>query len=261
MKTATLTTFPAMCSFRAVAATVFTALLMNTGSAFASSADVSLDRAPINLHDQGSLQRGARNFVNYCLNCHNAAFMRYSALTQIGLTEQQIRDNLMFTTDKFGDTMVSALDAQDAKDWFGGVPPDLTLAARVRGSDWLFTFLRSFHRDDSTPTGWNNTVFKNVAMPNVLHNLQGTQVMAKVGEKRGHDGKMEPVMKLTVDRPGTMTTAEYDLFVNDLVNYMTFMAEPVRAERSRIGVIVLFFLVFAFFVALWLKHEYWKDVK
>ena len=237
------------------------ALSLHTGVVSASGAEVALDRAPINLNDEGSLQRGARNFVNYCLNCHNAAYMRYSALTKIGLTEQQIRDNLMFTTDKFGDTMVSALDPQDAKDWFGGVPPDLTLAARVRGSDWLYTFLRSFHRDDAAPSGWNNTVFKNVAMPNVLHNLQGTQIIAPVGEKRGHGGAMEPIMKLKVDRAGTMNTAEYDQFVTDLVNYMTYMAEPVRTERSQIGVIVLFFLVFAFFIALWLKHEYWKDVK
>ena len=236
-------------------------LTLHNGVAFASGAEVALDRAPINLNDQASLQRGARNFVNYCLNCHNAAFMRYSALTQIGLTEQQIRENLMFTTDKFGDTMISALDSQDAKDWFGGVPPDLTLAARVRGSDWLYTFLRSFHRDDAAPTGWNNTLFKNVAMPNVLHNLQGTQIIAPAGEKRGHGGKMEPIMKLTVDRAGTMNATEYDQFVTDLVNYMTYMAEPVRVERGQIGVLVLFFLAFAFFIALWLKNEYWKDVK
>ena len=246
---------------RNLAATALATIALGSGIAFASTADIVLDRAPINLNDQPSLQRGARNFVNYCLNCHNAAYMRYSALTKIGLTEQQIRDNLMFTTDKFGDTMVTALDPQDAKDWFGGVPPDLTLAARVRGSDWLYTFLRSFHRDDDAPSGWNNTVFKNVAMPNVLHNLQGTQIIAPVGEKRGHGGTMEPVMKLKVDRAGTMNTAEYDQFVTDLVNYMTYMAEPVRTERSQIGVIVLFFLVFAFFIALWLKHEYWKDVK
>ena len=219
-----------------------------------------LDSAPINLKDQASLQRGAKSFVNYCLNCHNASFMRYSHLTAIGLTEDQIKANLMFTTDKIGDTMISALDPKDAKEWFGGLPPDLTLVARVRGSDWLYTFLRSFHRDDAAPTGWNNTVFKNVGMPNVLHDLQGTQVLQQVGEKDEH-GKKVPVMKLAVDRAGTMNQMEYDLFVKDLVNYLTYMGEPARPARTQLGVIVLLFLVIAFFATLWLKNEYWKDVK
>jgi ubiquinol-cytochrome c reductase cytochrome c1 subunit len=231
-------------------------------SAFASGGeDIHLDVAPVNLRDTASLQRGAKTFINYCLNCHNAQFMRYSHLTQIGLTEQQIKDNLLFTTDKVGDTMVSALDPADAKDWFGGVPPDLTLSARVRGSDWLYTYLRSFYRDDASATGWNNTVFKGVAMPHVLHDLQGTQGLDKVGEQHGHDGKMEPVMKLVVNRAGTMSSAEYDRYVADLVNYMTYMAEPARGQRTQLGVLALFFLVIAFFVTLWLKHEYWKDVK
>ena len=230
-------------------------------SAFASGADVHLDVAPINLKDTASLQRGAKTFINYCLNCHNAQFMRYSHLTQIGLTEQQIKENLLFTTTKFGDTMVSALDPVDAKDWFGGVPPDLTLAARVRGSDWLYTYLRGFYRDEASATGWNNTVFKNVAMPHVLHDLQGTQTMGQVGERHGHDGKMEPVMKLGVDRAGTMSAAEYDRYIADLVNYMTYMAEPARTQRTQLGVLVLFFLAIAFFITLWLKNEYWKDVK
>ena len=235
-------------------------IVVSASTAFGSS-NVSLDKAPINLTDEGSLQRGAKTFINYCLNCHNAAFMRYSALTQIGLTEQQIKVNLMFTSDKFGDTMVSALDPKDAKEWFGGLPPDLTLVARVRGSDWLYTFLRSFHKDDASPTGWNNLVFKNVGMPHVLHDLQGTQALTKIGEKPGHDGHKDPIMKLTIDRAGSMSAAEYDRFVLDLVNYLTYMAEPVGLQRTQIGVMVLFFLVLAFFVSLWLKNEYWKDVK
>ena len=219
-----------------------------------------LDRAPINLKDNASLQRGARNFMNYCMNCHNASFMRYSHLTQIGLTEEQIKENLMFGTNKIGDTMVSALDPQDAKAWFGIVPPDLTLVSRVRGSDWIYTYLRSFYRDDTSPTGWNNLVFKNVNMPHPLHDLQGTQILTKVGEKKEH-GHTEPIMKLSVDRAGNMTVAEYDAFVKDLVNYLTFMGEPVRPARTQAGVLVLFFLVIAFFATVWLKNEYWKDVK
>ena len=235
-------------------------LAVFASTAIASTAEVVLDRANINLKDEASLQRGARNFVNYCLNCHNAQFMRYGHLTQIGLTEDQIKSSLMFTSDKIADSMVSALDPKDAKEWFGGVPPDLTLAVRVRGEDWLYTFLRSFYQDPNSPTGWNNEVFKNVGMPLVLHDLQGTQAMAKVGEKQSH-GKMEPVMKLQVERKGTMSAQEYDLFVRDLVNYMAFMAEPARAKRTQLGVMIMFFLVIAFFMALWLKHEYWKDVR
>jgi ubiquinol-cytochrome c reductase cytochrome c1 subunit len=234
-------------------------LLAPSTIAFANEEAV-LDTAPINLKDQASLQRGAKTFVNYCMNCHNASFMRYSHLTAIGLTEDQIKANLMFGTDKIGDTMISALDPKDAKEWFGGLPPDLTLVARVRGSDWLYTFLRSFHRDDASPTGWNNTVFKNVGMPNVLHDLQGTQVLMKTGEKEEHGHKI-PIMKLAVDRPGTMTQMEYDLFVKDLVNYLTYMGEPAQSSRTQLGVLVLLFLVLAFFATLWLKNEYWKDVK
>ena len=231
-------------------------------SAFASGgAEVHLDKAPINLKDTASLQRGAKSFINYCLNCHNAQFMRYSHLTQIGLTEPQIKENLMFTTDKIGDTMVSSLEPADAKDWLGSVPPDLTLSARVRSPDWLYTYLRGFYRDDTTPSGWNNTVFANVAMPHVLHDLQGTQAMMKSGERRDHDGKMQPIMKLGVDRAGSMSPGDYDRYVADLVNYMTYMAEPSAVQRTQLGVLVLFFLVFAFFITLWLKHEYWKDVK
>jgi ubiquinol-cytochrome c reductase cytochrome c1 subunit len=248
--------------FRTLIAAPALALCLLTSSAvvFAASEEVALDSAPINLKDQASLQRGAKTFVNYCMNCHNASFMRYSHLTDIGLTEDQIKANLMFGTDKIGDTMISALDPKDAKEWFGGLPPDLTLVARVRGSDWLYTFLRSFHRDDAAPTGWNNTVFKNVGMPNVLHDLQGTLVLKQAGEKDEH-GKKVPIMKLAVDRAGTMDQMEYDLFIKDLVNYLTYMGEPARPARTQLGVIVLLFLVIAFFATLWLKNEYWKDVK
>ncbi|MBL8511746.1 MAG: cytochrome c1 [Betaproteobacteria bacterium] len=235
--------------------------LLAASMAFANTSEVHLDSAKINLQDQASLQRGARNFVNYCLNCHNAAYMRYSALTKIGLTEEQIKENLMFSSTNIGDTMVSALDPKDAQAWLGSVPPDLTLVARVRGSDWLYTFLRSFYQDDKSPSGWNNEVFPNVAMPHVLHDLQGTQVMTKVGEHKGHDGNMEPTMKLRVERAGTMSKQEYELFVRDLVNYLTYMGEPVRAQRSQLGVWVLFFLTLTFFLSLWLKNEYWKDVR
>ena len=243
-------------------APLLTYVLMGAaGFAVANTEEARLDAAPINLQNMPSLQRGAKIFVNNCLNCHNAQFMRYSHLMQLGLTEDQVKQNLMFTTDKIADSMVSALDPKDAKEWFGKLPPDLTLVARVRGSDWLYTYLRSYYRDDASPTGWNNTVFKNVGMPHILHELQGTQVLTKVGEKKGHGEHMEPIMKLTMDKPGSMTPVEYDAYVTDLVNYLTFMGEPARPQRTQLGVIVLFFLVLAFFATLWLKNEYWKDVK
>lgn len=229
--------------------------------AFASGGGVKLDTAPVNLKDEASLQRGARNFVNYCLNCHSAQFMRYSAMTQIGLTEKQIADNLILTGAKPTDAMVSNLNPNDAKEWLKSVPPDLTLVARSRGPDWLYTFLRGFYRDDKAPSGWNNTAFKSTSMPHVLHDLQGTQAWTKVGEKPGHDGKPEAVMKLAIERAGTMSPAEYDRFVADLVNFLTFMAEPARNQRTQAGLWVLALLALGFFISLWLKHEYWKDVK
>lgn len=231
-----------------------------TGAAFAAGgAPVRLDNAHINLNDEASLQRGASAFVTNCLNCHQAQFMRWGHLTQIGLTEDQIKANLMFNPDaKFSDYMTSSLDAKDAAAWLGKLPPDLTLAARVRGSDWLYTFLRSYYVDPAAPSGWNNQVFLDTAMPHVLHDMQGSMNKVVLGEKDAH-GKA--VTKLVVERTGTMNAQQYDIYVRDLVNYMTFMAEPVRVKRTQMGVIVLLFLVVAFFAALIVKREYWQDVK
>lgn len=229
--------------------------------AWAAGGEVQLDRAPVNLNNQPSLQRGAKYFVNYCLNCHAAEYMRYSRLQDLGLSEQQIKDNLMFTSDKIGNVMTTALNPVDAKAWFGGVPPDLSVIARSRGSDWLYTYLRTYYRDDKSPTGWNNETFPNVGMPHVLHELQGVRVMRNVGERIGHDGKKAPVMKPVLDTPGAMTPPEYDLMVGDLVNYLTYMGEPARAQRTQMGVIALFVLGVLFLLALLLKLEYWKDVK
>lgn len=229
-------------------------------SLLAAGGGVPLDRAPVNLNDKASLQRGAKVFVNYCLNCHQASMMRYSRLSDLDLTEQQIKDNLMLATDKIGDTMTTSLGAKDAKAWFGGVPPDLSVIARSRGADWLYTFLRTYYRDDKSPTGWNNRAFAAVGMPHVLHELQGTQQWQQVGEKKGHEGKMEPVMKLVLTQPGALKPADYDLLVGDLVNYLVFMGEPAALKRTQMGVLVLFFLSILLVIAMVLKREYWKDV-
>lgn len=220
--------------------------------AFASGGDVHLDKAPVDLGNQASLQRGAEIFVNYCLNCHSASYMRYNRLKDIGLTEEQIKEKYMFTAEKTGETMNVAMSKKDAKAWFGATPPDLSVISRARGADWLYTYLRSFYRDETRPTGWNNTVFDKVGMPHILYELQGEQVLQH-GEG-GHGGK------LVLAKPGSKKPAEYDAMVGDLVNYLVFMGEPVKQTRTKLGVIVLVVLGLFFVVAYALKKEYWKDI-
>ena len=225
-----------------------------------ANAPVALDRAPIDNLDPASLQRGAKLFVNYCLNCHAAASMRYNRLVDIGVSEQQIKDNLMFATDKVGDPMKVSLDPRDAAKWFGAQPPDLSVIARSRGADWLYTYLRSFYRDESRPTGWNNVTFPNVGMPHVLWELQGQQELkhAETTGDAGH-GHAAPA-SLVLARPGSLSPKEYDAAIADLVNYLVFQGEPARAQRSRTGILVLIFLGVLLVLAYALKKEYWKDV-
>lgn len=223
--------------------------------AFASEAGPHLDKAPINLSDQESLQRGARTFVNYCLNCHSAGYMRYSRLQDLGLTEDQIKENLLFAAEKPGETMTVGMTKADGKAWFGATPPDLTVVSRSRGADWLYTYLRSFYRDDTRTTGWNNTVFDKVGMPHVLWDLQGEQVPVYKKE-----GEHEVLERLELSKPGSMTLAEYDSMVGDLVNYLEWMGEPAQLQRKQLGLIVLAFLGFFFVVAYYLKKEFWKDI-
>ena len=225
-----------------------------------------------------SLQRGARNFTNYCLNCHGAQFMRYNRLTDIGLSEEQIKDNLMFATDKIGDPMTVAMSRKDAAGWFGTAPPDLSVEARVRGRDWLYSYLISFYRDDKSVTGWNNLVFPNVAMPHVLWDLQGPQKLVETeyedSEKAeaaaiaakglalvepAHGGKFV-VKTLAQEAPGTLSAGDYKAFVADLVNYLDYIGEPAKSERINIGIIVVIFLGALFALVYSLKRDYWKDL-
>jgi ubiquinol-cytochrome c reductase cytochrome c1 subunit len=228
---------------------------------FASGTAVVLERAPTNLHDKASLQRGAQIFVNHCLNCHSAASMRYSRLADIGLTEAQIRDNLLFTTEKVGESMASVLDPKDAKAFFGVVPPDLSLVARSRSPDWIYTYFKSFYKDPSTKTGWNNSLFPNVAMPHVLWESQGDQRLAVDERVDSLTGDKVQTRHLVMDRPGRMSAVEYDQYLGDLVSFLAYMAEPSQAWRKQWGVIVLFFLAGFFVLALLLKKEFWKDVR
>jgi ubiquinol-cytochrome c reductase cytochrome c1 subunit len=211
---------------------ILAALLFVPAVALAAETGHPLERAPIDPRDLVSLQSGARTFVNYCLNCHSTQYMRYNRLTDIGLTEAQIRDNLMFAADKVGDTMKVAMTPKDGKAWFGVPPPDLSVISRSRGADWLYTYLRTFYRDDKTPSGWNNRVFANAAMPHVLWKVQADQ---------------SPV--------------QYDRTVRDLVNFLAYVGEPVGQARKSIGIVVLFVLGVIFVFAYAMKKAFWKDVR
>ena len=233
----------------------------------AASESIRLDPAPIDTRDVASLQAGVRTFVNYCLNCHSASLMRYSRLQDIGLTEQQIKDNLLFSADKVGEMMNVAMSKKDGKDWFGVAPPDLSVIARARGADWLYTYLRGFYRDPSTTTGWNNLAFDRAAMPHVLWSLQGERVRTEVTLKDpsgkdlgdGHGG-VRKVVKLETVTPGSMSTLEYDILSRDLVNFLVWVAEPNQILRKQVGFWVLLVLGILIMLTWLLKKEYWKDV-
>ena len=234
-----------------LAALLCTPLLAQAGSA------VKLDHVQINVEDKLSLQKGARTFVNYCVGCHSAGYMRYSRLEDLGLTEKQIVGNLMVTGEKPVETMTTAMRRKDAQEWFGVAPPDLTVIARSRGADWLYTYMRSFYRDPSRPTGWNNTTFPSVAMPHALWDLQGEQELKEEAGKN-HDGHAKTHFVLT--KPGKLSAVEYDAAVKDLVNYMVYMGDPTQTQRKTTGVYVLFFLFVLTILAYFLKKEFWKDI-
>ena len=257
--------------------------------------------------DIQSLQRGARLFVNYCMGCHSAQYMRYNRLTDLHLSEDQIKQNLMFTSDKLGDTMKSSMNPKDAKEWFGAAPPDLSVMARsysaaaITGSSdeptaVLAAYLRGFYRDDTRETGWNNLVSPNIGMPHVLHELSGTNKLVETHYKvdgnelktdheaeakaKGafiaaqamssfehhadrKDGKIENtyiVRTLVNETPGKLSSVEYDIAIADLVNFMDYVAEPNKAKRIQIGIMMLFLLAFLLAAAIWMKKEFWKDV-
>jgi ubiquinol-cytochrome c reductase cytochrome c1 subunit len=244
----------------------------------AEESGLRLEPAPAHRLDVESLQRGAQHFVNFCLGCHSAQYMRYNRLTDLAIGEPAIRDNLMFATDKLGSTMTTAMSKADATAWFGTAPPDLSVEARIRGIDWLYSYLLGFYRDEKTVTGWNNLVFNNVSMPHVLWKLSGVQRLVETEYE--DEGKAEAaaiaakglalaerisdhkyvVKTLAQDEPGTMPPVEYKAFVADLVNFLDYMSEPVRNERINIGIGVLIYLGILLVFAYALKRAYWKDV-
>ncbi len=230
-------------------------------AASASEQGYPLAEANADVSNLASLQRGARNFVNYCQGCHSAKYMRYSQVaSDLALTEDDVKANLMFTGMRIYDTMDSVMPPEKARQWFGNAPPDLSLIVRSRGADYVYTFLRSFYEDSSRPTGVNNAVLPGTAMPHVLAPLQGLQrgVMEK---KKGEDGSVTEHLALEPGLPGDMPAAAFDSFVRDTVAFLEYVAEPHKAARLSLGVwVVLFLLMFAAF-CWFLYKEYWKDVK
>lgn len=247
---------------------LFAVLALTPALAFAAGGDFPWDPAPVRT-ELGSLQNGAKLFVNHCLNCHAAASMRYNRLRDIGLSEEQIKQNLLFTADKVGGMMTTALHPKDAKEWFGGVPPDLSVIARAKsssqgsGADYLYTYLRTFYKDDSRPTGWNNMAFPNIGMPHALWDLQGIQVAKFVDVEDPHKkgSKIHKFQGFEQIQAGKMTKPEYDVAVADLVGFLSWMAEPAQTQRKVIGVWVLMFMAFLSFLAWRLNASYWKEVK
>ena len=236
-------------------------LLVAPALVAASGGGVHLDKANIDPTNKESLQRGARTFVNYCMGCHSAKYQRYNRLGRdLGISDEDIIDNLMFTGERTGDLMDIAMTKEMGKKWFGAAPPDLTLVARVRGTDWLYTYLRTFYQDDSRPFGVNNRVFSKVGMPNVLWELQGTQ-KAVYETVVDDDGREYQVLEgVELEEAGSQTPAEFDRTVRDLVNFLAYMGEPIKLERQSLGIKVMLFLFVFFIVAYLLKKEYWKDI-
>ncbi len=235
----------------------------------ASSAEegYTLDHAPNLMNDQAALQSGAKLFVNYCLNCHSASSLRYSRLQDLGLTEDQIKKNLLFTSDKVGELMRVSMTAKDAKEWFGAAPPDLSVIARAKsgergsGADYIYSYLRTYYKDDARPTGWNNLAYPNSAMPHILWQLQGTREAVYVDKKDEAGKPVHEFEKFEEVTPGTLTPLQYDRSIAEITGFLSWMAEPAQETRKRIGVWVLLFLGATFILVWRLNASYWKEVK
>lgn len=214
----------------------------------------------VDLSDQASLQRGARIVANYCMGCHSAEYMRYNRMGEdLGISDEVLEENFIFGDAKVGETMTIAMDKSDAVRYWGVLPPDLSVIARSRGADYLYTYFKTFYLDESRPFGVNNLVLKNSSMPHVLWDLQGMQALETVAQE---DGIQKPPSfeDLKLVTPGTQTPEEYDQTIKDLVNYLVYMSEPIRLERKKIGIWVMLYLLLFAGVAYMLKKEYWRDV-
>ncbi|HZV38634.1 MAG TPA: cytochrome c1 [Pseudoxanthomonas sp.] len=231
--------------------------LLLSASALANEGG-DLQQAGNDLTDKASLQRGAKLYVSYCSGCHSLKYLRYSRIaSDLGLTEEEVMQNLNFTGGKIGDQIQVSLQEDSAKKWFGKMPPDLSLIARVRGSDWVYTYLKSFYLDESRPLGWNNKLFPNASMPNPLWEMQGLQ-HAEFGKADAAGER--PVEALKVTQPGNVPPQAYDQAVRDVTNFLEYAGEPAALKRQNIGVWVVLFLAALALLAYLLKQEYWRDV-
>ena len=242
-----------------------TVLLAGASTSFAAGKG-PIFHTNIDVHNRFSLQRGAKLFVNYCLSCHSAAYSRYNRVAKdLGISEENMRENMMFTGRKYGDTMTVAMTKEQGKAWFGGPPPDLSVRARARGADWIYSYLKSFYLRDGATRGVDNLMLPGTSMPHVLWELQGWQ---KLKEDDGHDDEHHDegghgashASPFEIAIPGTMTEKEFDVAIHDIVNFLVYLGEPAQLKRKTIGVSVLFFLVALGVVAYFMKREYWKDV-
>lgn len=236
--------------------------VLGVAPVWASSAspcgNIKCSEVKIDLGDKPSLQNGARTFVNYCLSCHSAAYMRYNRMGHdLGISDELVQENLLFAADKVGDLMKAVMPVADAKLWFGVAPPDLTLIARARTPEWIYTYLRSFYRDEKSPTGWNNGVYENVAMPHVLYEWQGQQRAVFKKDDKG----VSRIEKFEIERQGSMSQVDFDKSMRDLTNFFVYLGEPAKLEREQLGVYVILFLLVLAVLAYLLKKSYWKDVK
>ena len=242
------------------------AALLSSPLGWAAGGSAPLFHMNVDVHHQKSLQRGAKLFVNYCLSCHSLAYSRYNRVAKdLGISEENMRENLMFTGRKYGDTMTVAMTADQGKQWFGASPPDLSVRARSRGADWIYSFLKSFYVDEKAIRGVNNKMLPGTSMPHVLWELQGLQALKEDShsdshseEGSGHGGGDHTPFELAV--PGQLTPEEYDKAMVDLVNFLVYVGEPAQLNRKSIGVGVLFFLAALGVLAYFMKRDYWKDV-
>ena len=234
--------------------------MLASSLAFAAGGNVPLDDANVDITDKASLQRGAKYYVNYCLSCHSMKYERWQRMLEFDIPEDLLKQHLMPADAKPGNLMTTAMNPDDAANWFGAPPPDLTLEARLRGDDWIYTYLRSFYIDESRPFGVNNTIFDKVGMPHVLWELQGMQkaVFEDHKDDNGHESHVFKGFEMV--KPGKMSPQEYDQMALDLTNFLSYMGDPSKLKRHSLGIKVLLFLLFFFVFAYLLKKEYWKDV-
>ena len=247
-------------------------MLVFSWGAFASSdSHGAMEESPHNVRDWMSLQRGAKYYVNYCQGCHALSLMRYQRLAEDTrmvdkdgfVLEDIVKTNLLFNGDKVSDQILTSMKESDGKNWFGKAPPDLSLVARRRGADWLYTYLKSFYLDNGTTWGVNNAIFPNVGMPHVLAELQGEQkaiYKEVVNVVEGKEHKSEVLSHLELEKEGALSEAEYNKVVADIVNFLVYVAEPMQLKRQQIGIWVILFLFVFTGLAYLLKREYWRDI-